>query len=449
MHRDGHGGRTHGVSGGRPVTCAPPGRRAAAALRRHAPSAALLAGATLLSNVLAYTLYLVLNRTLTPQDLGAVAALLNLTVISGVLALALQLVAARHVATDRAGVGSGVVSSRDASEASAVATGAVLGCAVTALMLLASPLVAAAFDLGSIVPAVLVAAGVLPMYVTFAAQGCLLGRERFGALGVVFVVVAAGRFLAGAGAAWAGLGVSGVVGVTVLAAWVTASVSLAFVPGALRGAGGRLRSTWVRSVLYSATATSALLVVTNMDIPLARTVLSPVESGEYAVVSLFAKAAYWGPAFLATLFYPRMARATTRRTAVLAVGSTTVIALLGVGLSSLLAEPLIRVVGGPNYAHLAPLVPLLTASGAAWSVAQVLVYWRLARGDHRLGYAVWVVAALIAATVVLWRHDSIAEIASTMLAGGLAVAAYGLALLLVTPPGRVTPQPAEPLVVDV
>lgn len=419
------------------------GRGRVAALRRHAPGAALLATATLFANVLAYTLYLVLNRTLSAQDLGAVAALLNLTVISGVLALALQLVAARHVATDRSRA-----DSHETTEASAVATGLVLGLAVTALMLLASPLVAAAFDLGGLLPAVLVAAGVLPTYLTYAAQGCLLGRERFGALGVVFVVVAAGKFLAGAGAAWAGAGVSGVIGATVLASWLTAALSLALVSGATRAASARVRQTWVRTVLNSATATSALLVVTNMDVPLARTVLPPVESGEYAVVSIFAKAAYWGPAFLATLFYPRMARARTRRTAILAVGSTTAIAVVGVGLSALLAEPLIRVVGGPAYTHLAPLVPLLTASGAAWSVAQVLVYWRLSRGDHRLGYAVWVVAALIAATVLLWRHDSIAQIASTVLAGGVAVAVYGLVLLLGTSPGRPARATSDPFVVD-
>ena len=421
----------------------PTGRPAAAGLLRHAPTAAVLAMATLSANVLAYALYLVLNRTLTPQDLGAVAALLNLTVISAVLALALQLVAARRVATGRA-----VASSRDATEAASVATGTVLGLAVTGLLLLASPVVATAFDLGGVLPAVLVALGVLPTYLTFAVQGCLLGRERFGTLGVLYVLVAGGRFLAGAGAAWAGLGVAGVLGAIAVAAWVTAAISLAMVPAAVRGAGAQLRSTWVRTVLHSATATSALLVVTNMDIPLARTVLSPVESGEYAVVSLFAKAAYWGPAFLATLFYPRMARATTRRSAVLAVGSTTVIALVGVALSAVLAEPLILVVGGPPYVGLAPLVPLLTASGAAWSVAQVLVYWRLSRGDHRLGYAVWAVAGLIAATVLLWRHDSIAQVASTVLAGGLAVSAYGMVLLLGTSPGRPAPVRAAPSVVD-
>lgn len=413
--------------------------RAVAAIRRLAPTAAVLAAATLLSNVLAYALYLVLNRALTPDDLGAVAALINLTVISGVLALALQLVAARHVATATGRTSGGTTASAPgedtaaATEASALATGALLGLVATAVVLVASPLVAAAFDLDGVVPAVLVGLVVLPTYLTYAAQGCLHGRERFGALGLVFVVVAAGRFLAGSGAALAGWGVTGVLALTVVAAWLAAGLALALVPGGVRALRQHLRTTWVRAVLHGATATSALLVVTNMDVPLARTFLAAEESGEYAVVALFSKAAYWGPAFLATLFYPRMARATTRRSALWAVGSTAVIAVGGVLVAALLAEPLVRLVGGPGYAHLAPLVPLLTASGATWSVAQVLVYWRLSRGDHRLGYAVWTVAAAVAGVVVLWRHDSVAEIASTVLAGGLAVVAYGLVQLARTP----------------
>jgi O-antigen/teichoic acid export membrane protein len=412
----------------------------AAALRRHAPTAAVLAAATLVSNVLAYALYLVLNRTLTTDDLGATAALLNLVVISTVLALAVQLIAARHVATGRSpgrelvpAPGAAASSDQGDPAASAIANGALLGLAVTAVMLAASPFVAAAFDLDGILPAALVALVVLPTYLTYAAQGCLHGRERFGALGLVFIAVAVGRFAAGAGAAVAGLGVTGVLGLTVVAAWLTAGLALALVPGGVRTARHHTDAAWVRAVLHGATATSALLVVTNMDIPLARTFLTAAQSGEYAVVALFSKAAYWGPAFLATLFYPRMARATTRRSVLLAMGSTAAVAALGILAAALLAEPLVRLVGGPGYVHLAPLVPLLTATGAVWSVAQVLVYWRLSRGDHRLGYAVWTVAAAVAAVVVLWRHESVSEIASTVLLGGLTVVAYGLVQLARTP----------------
>ena len=300
-------------------------------------------------------------------------------------------------------------------------------------MLLASPLVAAAFDLDGLLPAVLVALTVLPTYLAYAAQGCLLGRERFGLLGLVFVVVALGRFVGGAGAALAGMGVTGVLAMTAVAAWLASGLALLLVSGGVRRVRHHLRTTWVRAVVHGATATSALLVVSTMDVPLARIFLSPFESGEYAVLALFSKAALWGPAFLATLFYPRMARATTRRSVLLAVGSTAAIAAAGVLFAALFAEPLVVIVGGPEYAHLATLVPLFTAVGAAWSVAQVLVYWRLSRGDHRLGYAVWTVAVLVAATVALWRHGSIAEIASTVLAGGLAVCAYGLMLLARTP----------------
>jgi O-antigen/teichoic acid export membrane protein len=403
------------------------------AVRRTGLSAGVIGVATLVANILAYALFLVLNRTLSPDDLGAVAALLNLTVISGVLALALQLVAARHVATEATLSVEEASPAAAASEASALATGLVLGLLVTAVMLLASPLVAAAFDLDGVLPAVLVALVVLPTYLTYAAQGALLGRERFGVLGLVFVIASGGRFAGAAGAAATGHGVTAVLAGTVVGAWVAAAVALGFVSPGVRRVPQHLRTTWVRGVLHGATATSALLVVSNMDVPLARTFLPPVQSGEYAVVALFAKAAYWGPAFLATLFYPRMARATSRRSAVWAVGSTAAIAVAGVLLSAVLATPLVLVVGGPTYEHLAPLVPLLTACGAAWSIAQVLVYWRLSRGDHRLGYAVWTVALLVAGTVVLWRHDSIAEIASTVLAGGLAVSAYGLVMLARTP----------------
>ncbi len=216
-----------------------------------------------------------------------------------------------------------------------------------------------------------------------------------------------------------------------------------FVSDGARRVRDRLRNTWVRAVVQGATATSALLVVSYMDVPLARAFLSPTESGEYAVLALFSKAALWGPAFLATVFYPRMARATTRRSVLLAVGSTAAIAALGIAFAAVFAEQLVVIVGGADYTHLAPLVPLFTAVGATWSVAQVLVYWRLSRGDHRLGYAVWTVAVLVAGTIVLWRHGSIAEIASTVLTGGLAVCAYGLLLLARTPSSTTAATPAS------
>ena len=388
---------------------------------RGAPAAAAVGVSTLLANVLVYGVYLVLARALPAADLGAFSALNNLVVIASVPALALQLVTARHVARATPGA--------EATEAaSGLRTGALVGAGGTLVLLALSPVISAVLDLPGPGAALLLATVVLPTYVTFAAQGALQGRHRFAALGVVLVAVAAGRFAAAVVGGALGFGVTGVLGLTVVSAWLAAVVALWLVRGALPSPRRAAAPTWVGAVLHSTTATSALLVATNLDTPLARALLPATTAGEYAVVAVLGKAAYWGPAFLSTLFYPRMATATGRRTAVAAVGATTLIGAGGTLGAWLLARPLVVLVGGSGYAHLAPLVPLLVASGAVWSVAQVLVYWRLSRGDHRLGWVVWVTAALVVAAVAQ-RHDGIAEIASSVLAGGLVVVAWGLVLL--------------------
>jgi O-antigen/teichoic acid export membrane protein len=395
-----------------------PSTDAADGRRRLGRSAAVVAAATLTANVLVYGVYLVLTRALTPGDFGAFSALGNLLVIAGVPALALQLVSARHVARDEPDPVS-----------TALRTGLLLGVAGTVLALALSPVVTTVLDLPGPAPAVLVALAVLPLYLAYAAQGCLQGSERFLALGGVLVALAGGRFAAAAVGGAVGLGVTGVLALTALATWAAAALALLLVrprPGAVLAG---LRRTWAVPVLRGATATAALLVATNIDVPLARAVLPPDTAGEYAVLAVFAKAAYWGPAFVATLLYPRMARGTGGRAARVAVVATAAIGLAGVAASAVLAGPLVLVVGGERYTDLASLVPLFVAAGASWSVAQVLVYWRLSRGDHRLGWVVWAVAAGVVASVVL-RHPGVEAVVVPVLVGGVVVAGWGSVLLL-------------------
>ncbi|HMM94512.1 hypothetical protein [Phycicoccus sp.] len=388
-------------------------------------SAGVMAAATLGANVLVYGVFLVLARALTPADLGAFSALGNLLVIAGVPALALQLVTARHVARTR----STPPADLPAAVGSALRTGLVVGLGGTAVVLALAPVLSAVLDLPSGWLAVLLALAVLPVYLAYAAQGCLQGRERFVALGAVLVAVAVGRLAAAVVGGGLGWGVGGVLGLTVLASWLAAGLALVLVRDGLPAAWARARPTWVGEVLRGTTATAALLVVTNLDVPLARALLHPDDAGRYAVLAVLAKAAYWGPAFLATLLYPRMATGSGRRAALAAVWATAGIGVAVVGGAALLARPLVLVVGGERYAELAPLAPLFAAVGATWSVAQVLVYWRLSRGDHRMGLVVWTVAAVVVA-VVGWRHGGIADVALPLLAGGLVVVAWGVALLV-------------------
>ena len=388
-----------------------------APMRRNGLGAGAVGAGTLLANVFGYALFLVLNRELGADELGAVASLLNLVIIAGVAALSTQLVSAWRVALHRPD-----------AQATALRTGAMVGLIVTVVVALLTPVIVPLLHLDGPVPVVLVAASVLPTCLTASVQGSLQGAERFVALGALYAVTSVLRAAGGVLAAWLGWGVTGVIALTTLASWVV-SIGAIFL---LRDHVGRALQTdvptQVRRVLAGMAGTSALLVASTIDTPVARHVLSGGESGAYAVLSLFAKAAFWGPAFLATVLFPHMSRSKGLRPLFVALGGTATIVVVGVAASAVLSDPLVRIVGGPGYTHLGDLVPVFTALGGAWALTQVLVYWGAARGRHLVGYLVWLAVGLATAVVVLWRHDDVSEVATTFLTASLVVAVVGAAL---------------------
>lgn len=395
---------------------------------RHLGAGAVGAG-SLLANVLGYVLFLILNRELGADDLGAVASLLNLVIIAGVAALSTQLVSAWRVALHRGD-----------AQATALRTGAIVGIVVTAVVGILTPVITPLLHLDGPLPVLLVAAAMFPTCITAAVQGSLQGAERFTALGVLYAVTSALRTAGGVVAAWLGWGVTGVIALTSLAAWVLAIGAVFLIRSHLARAMHRDVPTQVRRVLAGMAGTSALLVASTIDTPVARHALSGTDSGSYAVLTLFAKAAFWGPAFLATVLFPHMSRTKGARPLFVALGGTAAIVAVGVAGSAVLSGPLVRIVGGSAYTHLADLVPAFTALGGAWALAQVLVFWGAARGRHVVGYLVWAAVGLATIVVILWRHDTVADVATTFLAASLLVAVVGM---VVSVPRRASSAPTR------
>lgn len=396
--------------------------------RRPGLGAGAVGAGSLLANIFGYSLFLLLNRELEADDLGAVASLLNLVIIAGVAALSTQLVSAWRVALRRPD-----------AQATALRTAAIVGLVVTAVVALLTPVIVPLLHLDGPLPVLLVAASMVPTCVTAAVQGSLQGAERFVALGAVYAVASLARATGGALAAWLGWGVTGVIALTTLASWVLAVGVIFLVRDHVTRALRPDIPTQVRRVLAGMAGTSALLVASTIDTPVARHVLSGDDSGAYAVLSLFAKAAFWGPAFLATVLFPHMSRSKGTRPLFVAFGGTALIVAVGVAGSALLSDPLVRIVGGPDYTHLGSLVPAFTALGGAWALAQVLVFWGAARGRHVVGYLVWLAVGLATVVVVLWRDASVGEVATTFLTASLVVAVVGVA---VSVPRRASSDPA-------
>ena len=231
----------------------------------------------------------------------------------------------------------------------------------------------------------------------------------------------------------AGWGVTGVITGTLVAAVVTMAVAVAVVPAAfgLPGTGGvRGPGSWGRlwrDVAGSSTSTAGLLTFVNLDVLLARHSLPAAASGVYAVGSLFTKVAFWGPAFLATLLYPRMTAAATRDRAVAAaLGLTAGLGAAVVAVTWLGGGRLVALAAGARYAPLGRTVALFAALGTAFAVVQVLVYARVAVGDRWLGAAAWVCAAATVGAVAVLQPSTVTALVGTVLAGAWTLAGLGL-----------------------
>lgn len=417
--------RTTSDAAARPVVS-----RALAQVTSALSSGGLLFAGTFLGALLGYAFFVVLGRSMTPDDLGAVGSLINLSTILTVPGLGLQLVTARGVASQSApahGRSGGPVDG-------GLLVGALLVGGVPALLLaVTAPLVAPLLHLPSVAPLVVLALSAVPMTVAFAALGVLQGAERFAALGLSALLVGVAKIASAVAASALGQGVLGVIGWYAVGWVVVAVVAGALaVRGAGRGGAGEddagpdgsmtAPSRWAagiaraRAGLVGSMPTAGLLVLSSLDLILARHHLSRDGSGVYTMGALFEKVAFWGPQFIATIYYPRMARPAERAAAVrAAVGMTAAVGVLGVLVAAVAGDLLTSFVGGRAYVgELGHQAWVFTALGVALALVQVLVYADLADHRHGVGALVWVAVAVTVGAVALW-HGSVAAVVATVL----------------------------------
>ena len=103
-----------------------------------------------------------------------------------------------------------------------------------------------------------------------------------------------------------------------------------------------------------------------------------------------------------------------------------IVGLCITGFSFLFGDFVIRVLGGAQYTELGSEAWLLALEGSAFALVQVLLYARLATQDRKAVIAVWVALVAQVAIISLWRHDSIVEIVTTVVAVSLVLTAVGL-----------------------
>jgi O-antigen/teichoic acid export membrane protein len=374
-----------------------------------------VAVATVLANLLGYGFNLVMSHSLGPSRFGELSALLAVALVAAVPGTAVQALIARRIAARP---------DEPADDGRLLRQALLLAVGVGLLLLAVSPVLRLFLHVGSWASLAWLAALLVPTTAAFGCQGVLQGHNRFHALGVLLVLVQAARLAAGGLAAAGHGGVATALAATTL---LTAVVVVVAVPLTARpewrGPGARMLVTLSRDAF----AVLGVLVLTNLDLLLARHYLPHAEAGLYAAGNLVTKAAFWGPSFVATVTYPRLTqphgRARTLRQGVSVLGA---LSLIGIAAAAV-GAPLVPVLIGQAYEPIADTAWLFAVQGAALAFVLLGVYAGLAIHDRRLSVLIWAVTVAESVCIVFWLHRSVMQILTTVVIGSLVlVLAAGL-----------------------
>jgi O-antigen/teichoic acid export membrane protein len=382
--------------------------------------AAAVPVAFVLVNVLSYALLLVAAHLLDAGPYGQLSSLLGLLLISTIPLLALQTVAARRCATD---VGtSGLVRGT-----------AVVGAGGALVFVVLSPALAAFLHLSGVDGILLVAATVPAGAVLGTAMGVAQGSRQFPRLAALILATTGGRSACGLiglvlgrtpRATLAGIAI-GLAAAALVVGWRR----LASVPVALRD---RARTGVLVETLIAAHAHGTFLLLTSLDVLLARHVLSSSAAGVFAVGAVVTRIALWLPQSLITLMFASLAEPDhhhrTALRAALVIFGTGAVLIIGAAL----AGPLVvTVVGGAQYHELDSTMWLFALLGSLLAVLQLGVLAALARRRARRAVVIW--ATVVADVVAVLSTGSSAtptRVVATLVSVTAVAAAVALWLTL-------------------
>ena len=372
--------------------------------------------ATLIGNGAAYGLSIIAARRLTQAEFGALGALLGILIIVSTLSIAMQVLTARRVSTAK--------QNRAEVEGQAIRLSIAIGLSIIVLGVLAAWPLSIAFA----IPYAAVAMGMASLgFVVLGtgSMGIAQGREEHLRFSFGFIANGFGR---------AGFGILFVLIFPTIIG-VSAGILVGCALGAIVSYLIICPGTWSKTLAkggaaefgHVAHALIVLFTLTNIDVLLARLFLTEDQSGEYSVGVLLAKIAFFLPNAIIIVLFPKMTAADSRRTVLVATGLTASLGVIITTFSLFFGTLVIQILGGADYvAELGPEAWLFALEGSAFALVQVLLYARLAAQDKRAVASVWIALGVLVAVVVAWRHNSVAEIVTTVVVVSLVLTAGGL-----------------------
>ncbi len=384
--------------------------------------AGVLVGVTSgLANVLGFVFLAMLSRAYSPGDYGEISALLGLGAIGSVASVAVQLLIARQVASGR-------------PRGQVISARAVLavGLALFALTVGLAPVLQPLLHVQALSSFLWLGGLLVPFTLAGALEGHLLGAERFAGYAAGLLLISGARVVTGLFALGLHSAVPETMAILTLTT-VVATAILGWVTGQgwwwrlpLRGAG--LGSA--RELLAILSGISAFLVLSGLDLLLARHYLDPVGSGVYAIGNLFTKAGLWGPQFVAVVVFPRLSAGAGRSLLLRAVAVVTGIGVAGSVLTAALGPWIVTTVSGASYSQAGHYAWLFATLGILLALAHLVLLNAVAEHSHWASWGIWVTVAAEAVVVGTYANGSLPRVllTSTLVVGLLVLVGLAMAV---------------------
>jgi O-antigen/teichoic acid export membrane protein len=352
--------------------------------------------------VLAYAASVIAARLLVPAEFGAFGAMQGITQIGTPIGLAIQAIAARRLVKNSAN-----------KHHDLLKFGLEVSIAVMLATLLISFPLSSIFNIDYLV-LVLTIGAIAPFVFISTQLGIAQGKEFYFKLAAIYIVFGIGR------------SVSAIVGLFIYPELI--SVGIGFFGGTLLSAVvahfilGNSKKFWktdraeqsVKELWKATQALFALYVLVNIDVLLARIVLTPEESGIYTVGMLVAKIAFFMPQAITVVLFPKMGKNDSSALRLAVIG-TALIGAVYIGVTYFASEFVVNAIGGSGYTELYSEVWLFAIEGSLFAILQVLLYGRIAREDTKVSVLLWIGSVI--ATISVWAiaTDTVITVVSSLI----------------------------------
>jgi O-antigen/teichoic acid export membrane protein len=393
--------------------------------------AVFLAAATMGANLVAVVFTVVFTRLLGANDYGSLAALLNLSVILLVPGSALQVVVVREATVGRLGRG-GELAGTLARWSRHILVGLA---AIAAISVIGRAPLADLINVRQEWGAAAVPVTGVMWLLLCVQRGLLQSARAYREVGLSILLEAGGRLAVAVAFVSAGLGVTGAY-LGTLASLALTAVALAWLlrrrlgPPAPGARPHPLRAL-VRGAALPIAALTLVAALQNVDVIMAKHVLSETTAGVYAASTVAAKAVVWIAVGLGFWVLPEA----TRRAAaggdprpVLARGLGVIAGLSACALTIFAVVPalLLRTAFGAEYESGADVLLTLGTAYSLLAVSYLCVQFQL--GLHRRAFALVLALMAVVEPLLLLGASDLAGFARTVLAVH-AVTAVGLLAL--------------------